>query len=68
MANNYQFSFERPNNNGGFNRQNAFLNRNYYNPVTVQPSQTAITPENSPNYYNARGILNLKVDTDLPTD
>jgi len=78
---NYQFSFERPNNNGGSNWQNALFNRNDYNPVTsthVQPTtptaqtpqatQTAITPENNPNYYNARGLLNLKVDSDLPTD
>ena len=36
--------------------------------ATITPLQTAITPENSPNYYNARGLLNLKVDTDLPTD
>jgi len=80
---NYQFSFERPNDNGGFNWRGILYNhgRNSYNPATsipVQPTtptaqipqatQTAITPENNPNYYNARGLFNLKVDSDLPTD
>ena len=63
---------------GGYNSQSlGRLNRANQNPVqpttiapqqTVQPPQTAITPENSPNYYASRGFLNLKVDSDLPTD
>ena len=77
---NYQFSFERPNNNGGSNWQNALFNRNDYNPVTsthVQPTTpTAQTPQPQTNnngydaYLRARQtpLFNLKVDSDLPTD
>ena len=73
MATNYQFSFERPNNNGGFNWQNSLIPQTKYNPATSTPAQTpqatqtAITPENR-NYYASRGLFNLKVDSDLPTD
>ena len=75
---NYQFSFERPNNNGGSNWQDIFFNRNHYNPATstpVQPTiqtaqtpqatQTAITPENSPNYYASSDLLNLPSNQDI---
>ena len=38
---NYQFSFERPNNNGGSNWQDIFFNRNHYNPATSTNSNNS---------------------------
>ena len=75
---NYQFSFERPNNNGGFNWQKFLIPQTNYNfatstPVqpTIQPAQTpqatqtAITPENNPNYYASSDLLNLPSNQDI---
>ena len=70
---NYRFSFERPNNNGGFNWQKFLIPQTNYNFATSTPVQTP-QPQTNNNGYDAylrarqTPLFNLKVDSDLPTD